>query len=209
MTFAPGSAAWLAALCASRVLSATWFVADSAVSTWSTVYLQDDLAALAWIAPLGYAVYQAVVLITRLATDRLVPAVGRGRLVAVAASVSAVGCVIIALLPFPAAAIVGFALAGVSAGVLIPVTFGAAGELAPEHSDQVIARVNLFNYAGAILGAVVVGLLADGPGLGLAFLLPAVALAAILFAVPRFRNSLPARATARAARASESDPRSR
>jgi MFS family permease len=29
--FAPGSAAWLAALCASRVLSATWFVAYSAV----------------------------------------------------------------------------------------------------------------------------------------------------------------------------------
>ena len=181
------------------------FVADSAVSTWSTVYLQDDLAALAWIAPLGYAAYQAVVLITRLATDRLVPTLGRGRLVAIAASVSAVGCVIIALLPFPIAAIVGFALAGVSAGVLIPVTFGAAGELAPDHSDQVIARVNLFNYAGAILGAVVLGLLADGPGLGIAFLLPAVALAAILFAVPKFRVA-PAPAVAVA---SPNDPRSR
>jgi MFS family permease len=181
------------------------FVADSAVSTWSTVYLQDDLAALAWIAPLGYAAYQAVILITRLATDRLVPTLGRGRLVAIAASVSAVGCVIIALLPFPVAAIVGFALAGVSAGVLIPVTFGAAGELAPEHSDQVIARVNLFNYAGAILGAVVLGLLADGPGLGIAFLLPAVALAAILFAVPKFRVA-PAPVVAVA---SPNDPRSR
>lgn len=181
------------------------FVADSAVSTWSTVYLQDDLAALAWIAPLGYAAYQAVVLITRLATDRLVPTLGRGRLVAIAASVSAVGCVIIALLPFPIAAIVGFALAGASAGVLIPVTFGAAGELAPEHSDQVIARVNLFNYAGAILGAVVLGLLADGPGLGIAFLLPAVALAAILFAVPKFRVA-PAPVVAVA---SPNDPRSR
>lgn len=165
------------------------FVADSAVSTWSTVYLQDDLAALAWIAPLGYAAYQGVVLLTRLVTDRLIPAIGRRRLVAIAASVSAVGCLVVALLPFPVAAVIGFALAGVSAGVLIPVTFGAAGELAPEHSDQVIARVNLFNYAGAILGAVVIGLLADGPGLGLAFLLPAVALAAILFAVPRFRST--------------------
>lgn len=165
------------------------FVADSAVSTWSTQYLQIDLGTLAWVAPLGYAVYQAVVLVTRLVTDRLVPLVGRGRLVGIAASVSALGCLIIALLPFPVAALVGFALAGVSAGVLIPVTFGAAGELAPEHSDQVIARVNLFNYAGAILGAVVIGLMADWPGLGPAFLLPAVALAAILFAVPRFRST--------------------
>jgi MFS family permease len=180
------------------------FVADSAVSTWSTVYLQDDLASLAWIAPLGYAAYQTVVLITRLMTDRLVPLVGRSRLVAVAASVSAVGCAIIALLPFPGAAIVGFALAGVSAGVLIPVTFGAAGDLDPAHSDQVIARVNLFNYAGAILGAVVVGVMADWPGLGPAFLLPAVALAAILFAVPRFRA-----VAATTAVASPNDGRSR
>lgn len=184
------------------------FVADSAVSTWSTVYLQDDLAALAWVAPLGYAAYQAVVLVTRLATDRLVPTLGRARLVAVAASVSAVGCAIIALLPFPVAAIVGFALAGVSAGVLIPVTFGAAGELSTAHSDQVIARVNLFNYAGAILGAVVLGVLADGPGLGPAFLLPAVALAAILLAVPRFRRG-PAHVVSAVPSATSEDPRSR
>ncbi|WP_229385321.1 MFS transporter [Microbacterium allomyrinae] len=164
------------------------FVADSAVSTWSTVYLQDDLSALAWIAPLGYAAYQAVVLVTRLVTDRLVTVVGRARLVAIATTVSAIGCAMIALLPFPVAAVVGFALAGVSAGVLIPVTFGAAGELDPAHSDQVIARVNLFNYAGAILGAVVIGLLADAPGLGIAFLLPAAALVAVLLAVPRFRT---------------------
>ncbi|WP_461475831.1 MFS transporter [Microbacterium sp. HJ5] len=178
-----------AGICIFGLVILAVFIADSAVSTWSTVYLQNDLAALAWIAPLGYAAYQAVVLLTRLVTDRLIPVVGRRRLVASAAITSAIGCLVVALLPFPAAAIVGFALAGVSAGVLIPVTFGAAGELAPEHSDQVIARVNLFNYAGAILGAVVIGLLADGTGLGPAFLLPAVALAAILFAVPRFRSA--------------------
>lgn len=178
------------------------FVADSAVSTWSTVYLQDDLGALAWVAPLGYAAYQGVVLVTRLVTDRVVAAVGRARVVAVAATVSALGCAVVAVLPFPAAAIVGFALAGVSAGALIPVTFGAAGDLSPAHSDQVIARVNLFNYAGAILGAVVLGLLADGPGLGIAFLLPAIALAGVLFALPRFRATrLP-----QAQRAPASDP---
>lgn len=164
------------------------FISDSAISTWSTVYLQDDLLTLAWVAPLGYAAYQGVVLVTRLVTDRLVTRFGRRPLVVTAAIVSAIGCVVVALLSFPAAAIVGFALAGVASGILIPVTFGAAGELAPQHSDQVIARVNIFNYAGSIFGAVALGLLADGPGLGIAFLIPAAALAAILFFVPRFRN---------------------
>lgn len=164
------------------------FIADSAVSMWSSVYLFDDLGTAAWVAPLGYAAYQGVVLISRLATDRLVPMVGRARLVRLAAITAAVGCVLVATVPVPVVAVAGFAVAGVAAGILIPVTFGAAGDLAPAHSDQVIARVNLFNYAGAILGAVVLGLLADGPGLGIAFLLPAVALVAILLVAPRFRS---------------------
>ncbi|GAA2003619.1 MFS transporter [Microbacterium ulmi] len=165
------------------------FVVDSAVSTWSAVYLQDDLAALPALAPLGYAVYQACILATRLATDRLLVVMSRRRLVTIATIVSVAGCLVVATLPFTAVAIAGFALAGVAVGVLVPVTFGAAGELSPEHSDQVIARVNIFNYAGAILGAVVVGLLADRSGLGPAFLVPAVVLAAALFVVPRFRSA--------------------
>jgi len=164
------------------------FVVDSAVSTWSTVYLQDDLGALPALAPLGYAAYQVCVLVTRLATDRLLGIMSRRRLVAGAIVVSVIGVVAVALLPFEIAAIVGFALAGAATGILIPVTFGAAGDLAPAHSDQVIARVNIFNYAGAILGAVIVGLLADGPGLAIAFLIPAAVLAASLSVVRWFRT---------------------
>jgi hypothetical protein len=64
--------------------------------------------------------------------------------------------------------------------------WGAAGELDPAHSDQIIARVNIFNYAGVIVGAVILGMLSGGPGLGLGFLLPAVVLAASLFLLPWF-----------------------
>jgi len=163
------------------------FVVDSSVSTWSTLYMQDNLKTIAWVAPLGYAVYQGCILITRLVTDRLLPVIGRVRLVLIATLVSVTGCLLIALLPFAAAALVGFALAGVAVGVVVPVTFGAAGELDPAHSDQIIARVNIFNYAGVIVGAVLVGLLAGGPNLGFGFLIPAVALLAVLFVLRWFR----------------------
>jgi len=163
------------------------FVVDSSVSTWSTLYMQDNLKTIAWVAPLGYAVYQGCILITRLVTDRLLPVIGRVRLVLIATLVSVLGCLLIALLPFAAAALVGFALAGVAVGVVVPVTFGAAGELDPAHSDQIIARVNIFNYAGVIVGAVLLGLLAGGPNLGFGFLIPAVALLAVLFVLRWFR----------------------
>ncbi|WP_282947561.1 MFS transporter [Cellulomonas endometrii] len=153
------------------------FVADSAVSTWSTVYLHDVLLASAAVAPLGYAAYQAAILVTRLVGDRLVVRTGRGPLVAATALAATLGLVLVALVPSTAAAVVGFAVVGIGVGALVPLAFSAAGELDPLRVDAVVARVNLFNYAGAVLGAVAVGLLADGPGLALAFLLPAAVVA--------------------------------
>ncbi|MEZ3159387.1 MFS transporter [Microbacterium sp. BWT-B31] len=183
------------------------FVVDSGVSTWSTVYLHDHVGAAGWAAPLGYAAYQFVILVSRLATDRLLPLAGRRRMITIAVIVSVIGCLVVAILPLPAAAVAGFALAGVAVGVLVPVTFGAAGELDPAHSDQIIARVNIFNYAGAVLGAVVIGLLADWPGLGPAFVLPAIALAAVLLVVPRFRTTASAAARGAGPDDAASDPR--
>jgi len=111
--------------------------------------------------------------------------------VVVSTSVSILGCAVVAFLPSAGAAIAGFALAGVAVGALVPLAFTSAGALAPARGDEVIARVNLFNYAGAVLGAVVIGLLADAPGLGPAFLLPAVALGGVLFVARRFRAPVP------------------
>ncbi|WP_454050713.1 MFS transporter [Cellulomonas sp. Marseille-Q8402] len=177
-------------LVGSVVLAA--FVADSAVSTWSTVYLHDVLLASGAVAPLGYAAYQAAVLVTRLAGDRLVARTGRAPLVAGAAAAATAGLVLVALVPSTGAAVLGFAVVGVGVGALVPLAFSAAGDLDPARTDEVVARVNVFNYAGAVLGAVAVGLLADGPGLALAFLLPAALVAPTVATAGRFRVAAPA-----------------
>jgi MFS family permease len=161
------------------------YVADSAVSTWSSVYLHDNLAAGAVIAPLGYAAYQAAILGTRLVGDRLV-AHSRARLLVPTVLIAILGLIGVALLGSAVAVVAAFALVGVGVGTLVPLTFSAAGDLAPERVHEVIARINLFNYAGAVLGAVALGLLSAWPGLGLAFLLPAVLLVPALLFAKRF-----------------------
>ncbi|WP_187291312.1 MFS transporter [Cellulomonas flavigena] len=166
-------------------LVAVAFVVDSAVSSWSTVYLHDELRASASVAPLGYAAYQGAVLVARLAGDPLVQRHGRVRVALPAAVLALVGLLVVALVPSPITAVAGFALAGVGAGALVPLAFSAAGELAPERLDDVVARINLFNYAGAILGAVALGLLSEAIGLGPAFLVPALLLVPAIAIVPR------------------------
>lgn len=156
------------------------FVIDSAVSSWSTIYLTDGLQAEPAVTPLGYAAYLAAMLLARLGTDPAVRAIGAVRVGIAAILLAVAGAVLVALWPAVPAAIVGFAAMGAASGTLVPLAFARAGEVLPERSDEVIARVNLFNYAGAVSGAVVLGLVATGPALGVAFLIPAAVLAALL-----------------------------
>lgn len=162
------------------------FVADSAVSTWSTEYLAHTLLADAAVAPLAYAAYQIVILVTRLFGDRVVRRFGRRIVVSVSAVIGIVGFVIVALAPAVSTAIVGFALVGVASGVLVPMTFSAAGEVDPAHNDRIISSMNTFNYVGAVIGGAAIGVVADlGVGMAAAFVLPAILLVPF-FVLARF-----------------------
>ncbi|AHH18476.1 major facilitator superfamily transporter [Nocardia nova SH22a] len=167
------------------------FTIDSAISSWSTVYLADGLHVGSATAPLGYAVYQAAVLVARLAVDPAVRVFGRGRITVAAIVVGLLGTGVVAAVPDLAGAIAGFAAAGTATGALVPIAFGAAGELRPDRSDEVIARVNLFNYLGAVAGAVTLGMVAAGPSLGPAFAVPALVLLAATPAVRRIPGVRP------------------
>jgi MFS family permease len=158
----------------------TAFLVDSAVSTWSSIYLQDSLAAAPAVAPLGYAAYQGAVLVSRLVADHVVPRAGRVVIAVGALIFCGIGCGLVVALPAVGAAVAGFAVAGIGVGVLVPLAFSAAGEAALESSDEVIAKVNLFNYGGALLGAVLLGALSEPIGLQWAFAIPVVAVIATL-----------------------------
>ena len=108
-------------------------------------------------APLGYAAYLTTTLASRLAGDPLVRRWGRVVVLRTAALVGAAGLVLVVAAPGPWAGLAGFAVAGAGLGVIAPLCFSAAGDLAPGHADAVVARLNVFNYVGAVLGGVLVG----------------------------------------------------
>ena len=161
------------------------YTVDSAVSSWGSIHL-EAIGAAAALAPVGLAAYQGGVLIARMVTDAVVRRLGRARLLAIGLILGVAGALVVAAVPVPVVTIIAFAVSGLAVGALVPIAFGLAGSIHPARSDEVIARVNLFNYAGAVLGAVGVGVLTDVTGSGLAFLLPALLLVA---AVPAWRRT--------------------
>ncbi|AEE44745.1 MFS transporter [Cellulomonas fimi] len=163
-----------------------YYVADTAVSTWSTIYLGDVLDATSRVAPLGYAAYLATTLVSRVVGDPLVRRYGRGVVVRVGALVGAAGLLLVVVAPGSPLALAGFALTGAGLGVLAPLCFSAAGSLAPGHADAVVARLNVFNYVGAVLGGVLVGAIGTGSTLRAGFVVPVLLVVAVAVVAPRF-----------------------
>jgi MFS family permease len=73
---------------------------------------------------------------------------------------------------------------GLGASVLAPLCLASAARLRPDASEAVLARLNLFNYAGVVTGGAVSGLLGSTGEFRLAYAAPA-ALAVLVLAAAR------------------------
>ena len=164
-----------------------FYTVDTAASTWGPVYLDDvfdapeDLVAL---ATLPYLVASGLV---RLVGDGLTERVGAVRLLRVGAVIAFVALAVIVAAPSWQVAVVGFTVLGCGVAVVAPLSFSAAAALAGRDADPatrqarvdaVIARFNQFNYAGALIGAVLTGVVGSG-SLRIGFAVPLVLVLAL------------------------------
>ncbi|MBO7937806.1 MFS transporter [Streptomyces sp. CAI-85] len=137
------------------------YIGDSTVSNWSAKYLQDVLGSSEQLATVPYNVYMVTTLVGRAIGDFGVRRFGAAAVVRLGALVAAVGFAVVAGAPGAWVGMGGFTLVGLGLCVLVPQTFAAAGRLFPGASDAAIARLNVFNYVGFLVGSPLVGALGD------------------------------------------------
>ncbi|MGN9761652.1 MFS transporter [Streptomyces sp. SD31] len=155
------------------------YIGDSTVSNWSAKYLQDVLGSSEQLATVPYNVYMVTTLLGRAIGDFGVRKFGAVAVVRVGALVAAVGFAVVAGAPGAWVGMLGFTLLGLGLCVLVPQTFAAAGRHAaeaggPGASDAAIARLNVFNYVGFLIGSPLVGALGDAWNYRGAMLVPMV-----------------------------------
>ncbi|MFE0457548.1 MFS transporter [Streptomyces sp. NPDC058914] len=137
------------------------YIGDSTVSNWSAKYLQDVLGSSEQLATLPYNVYMVTTLLGRAIGDFGVRRFGAVGVVRAGSLVAASGFGVVAVAPGAWVGMAGFTLLGVGLCVLVPQTFAAAGRLFPGASDAAVARLNVFNYVGFLIGSPLVGALGD------------------------------------------------
>jgi MFS family permease len=176
------------------------FIGDSAATAWSPVYMKNQLNAVDALVPLGLGAYLTFQLFGRSTADRIIGRIGAIATLIAGAVIASVGFGVVAAAPSPGVAIGGFALVGVGLSVVVPLAFSAADALDPAGTGTVIAKVNLFNYAGVVLGAALVGVIGTNSNYRIAFAIPGVLVLLICAVAPSFRLADHARARSAAAR---------
>ncbi|GAA3799493.1 MFS transporter [Streptomyces chiangmaiensis] len=150
------------------------YIGDSTVSNWSAKYLQDTLGGSEQLATVPYNVYMVTTLLGRSIGDFGVRRFGAVAVVRLGALVAGAGFAVVAGAPGAWVGMLGFTLLGLGLCVLVPQTFAAAGRLFQGASDTAIARLNIFNYVGFLVGSPLVGALGDAWSYRGAMLVPMV-----------------------------------
>lgn len=163
------------------IVASLVFAIDLAVSNWSALYLKEDLLASSSTAALALAVYQCASLTARLSGDLWVRQLGGRRVVRIAGAIGVLGLAVAVVAPGPVVAIVGFLIGGFGTGVVAPLCFSEAGQLTSGRQlDALIARLNLFNYVGTLVGGGLVGAIAAGFGHRIGFVIPVLFMAIVI-----------------------------
>lgn len=166
-----------------------FYMVDTAAATWGPTYLDrtfDTPSGLVALATFPYLLASGGL---RLAGDRLVGRYGAVRVLRLGALVASAALAVVVFAPTWPVAVLGFTLLGAGVAVIAPLSFSAAARIAggvevdpavrQARVDAVIARFNQFNYVGALLGAVLTGLVGSG-SLRVGFAVPMVLILGIV-----------------------------
>jgi MFS family permease len=167
-----------------------FYMVDTAAFTWGPTYLDDVFPTPSSLVALATFPYLLASGLMRLAGDRVVARFGPVQVLRVGALVACAGLAVVVFAPVWPVAVLGFLVMGAGVAVIAPLSFSAAARIAGSahdldpnlrHArvDAVIGRFNQFNYVGALVGAVLTGVVGSGD-LRIGFAVPMVLVLGIL-----------------------------
>lgn len=158
------------------------FMAEQATEGWSALHIERTLGGGAAQGAMGPAILGLTMALGRLGGQALVGYFSEIAVMAVAAALSALGAVMVAVAEGLVMAYAGFTVLGAGVSVVAPMAFSHVGRnVGNQHRTAAIARVSVIGYAGFFIGPPVMGFVSEGFGLGTSFAVMGGALLLITF----------------------------
>jgi MFS family permease len=168
---------------------------EGASNDWLALVLVDDRGAPEALGALTFAGFNVAMTIGRLGGGELIRRTGRVPVLRLAGLTAVTGVLLVALVPFLAAAVVGGLLWGLGLAVVFPAAMSAAGEI-PGRGPHAIGVVSTIGYSGFLAGAPTIGFVAEHVGLDHALVLVAGVCSLVFLLAPAARERQSGQSTA-------------
>ena len=154
------------------------FLTEASTEGWSALHLERTLGGGPGHGALGPAALGLMMGIGRLGGHALSNWISDTKLMMIATLVSASGVALAGMAPTLLIALIGFSIAGLGISVVVPLAMALIGRVVPQSQRMTaISRVSVIGYGAFFFGPPLMGLVAEGFGLRMAFVSIAVLLA--------------------------------
>ena len=154
-------------------------VCEGSAGDWGAILLTDEWKAVPFVAAIPFIMFSATMVIGRFTGDRITDKFNREWVVRWGGLVAGFGLLSGLLIGRPIGISIGWALLGLGVSIAIPSVFSAASAIASHRfvghiaPSQAVAIVGGVSYAGFLVGAPMIGFIADVIGLRWAMMVPA------------------------------------
>jgi MFS family permease len=160
---------------------------EGASNDWLALVLVDERGAPEALGALTFAGFNVAMTAGRLGGGELIRRTGRVPVLRLAGATAVTGVLLVALVPYLAAAVVGGMLWGLGLAVVFPAAMSAAGEI-PDRGPHAIGVVSTIGYSGFLAGAPTIGFVAEHVGLDHALLVVAAVCSLVFLLAPAARE---------------------
>ncbi|XXK33721.1 MFS transporter [Rhodobacteraceae bacterium nBUS_22] len=145
---------------------------------WSIIYMRDEFNAMPLIGGLSLACAALSQALVRYYADPLVDRYGPRSVALTSVIAMSIGVFFVAFAVFPTMALVGFLLMGGGSAVIFPLAMSAAAGRSDRTPEENVAALAQFAFATFLIAPPLLGIIAEGFGLRIAFAisLPLIAL---------------------------------
>ncbi|MEV7971219.1 MFS transporter [Sphaerisporangium sp. NPDC088356] len=153
--------------------------AESTSQDWCAVYLRQVTGTSAGVAAASYTAFAFTMAAGRLCGDMVVRRLGAVTSLRISGLLATLGAALVVIARTPLPAITGFMLIGLGVAVVVPLVFGAAGNVAPTPGEGV-AGVATISYTSGFVAPSAIGGIAALSSLPVSFVLVTVLMVAVL-----------------------------
>lgn len=162
-------ASWLAILPGAAIL---WlcFMAENGTESWGAIHIERSLGVAAGLGAFGPAMFALAMGLARLAGQAATRVLGPLRLVAGSVIMALIGAVTLAVAPGLGLALAGAGALGLGLAVIVPSANSLLARCVPDAARaSAISRAWMLGFTGFFIGPPLMGLVAEGAGLRVAF----------------------------------------